>query len=63
MPAGMPRASMIGADGLRRGVRTEVGALGVISVGDDMTDEEADMLDGEPGVELPPPDLVKLRSL
>jgi len=53
---------MIGAVGLRRGVRTEVGPLGVTSVGDDITDDEADMLDGEPGVELPP-DLVKLRSL
>ena len=54
MPAGIPRESIVAeAVGWTKSKGTEVAALGVISEpGEDMTDDEADMFEGEPGVEL-----------
>ena len=57
MPVGIsiPRASTItGAVGRTNGPRIDVGPLGVMSEpGDDPTDDEADMFEGDPGVEFP----------
>lgn len=56
MPAGIPRASIVAeAVGWTKSESTEVAPLGVISEpapGEDMTDDEADIFEGEPGVEL-----------